>query len=139
MTRLAGESVSLATPILHNIPVADEALMHRLVAEAIPQFSNRPLINKFMCWIADTADSDFIVDFVPGCEGLAVLSGDSGHAFKFLPTAGQWATKLLEDGVQIIKRWKWKVVDVKADCNNDISWRVGHTNDIKEVSAELGI
>jgi sarcosine oxidase/L-pipecolate oxidase len=62
--------------------------------------------------------------------GLLVVAGDSGHGFKMLPVAGTWVKKALEDGEQIIERWRWK--DKKSGSDN-ISWRVGKVKDIKEV------
>jgi sarcosine oxidase/L-pipecolate oxidase len=123
--------VSLPSTSNDGIPEMDEELIHRLIEETMPQFAGRPLVNKFICWCSDTADSDYIIDFVPGYENLIIAAGDSGHAFKMLPVAGKWVTRVLEEGKQNIQRWKWKE-DVKGGAH-DISWRVGKLRDIKDV------
>jgi sarcosine oxidase/L-pipecolate oxidase len=114
------------------IPVEDEALMRRLLQEALPEFSQRPLVKRFVCWCADTADSEYVIDYVPGYEGLVLASGDSGHAFKMLPVFGGWVADLVETHVQQEMRWKWKTKN--SDGKEDISWRMGGVRDIKETS-----
>ena len=114
------------------IPVEDEMLMRRLLQEALPEFSQRPLVRRFMCWCADTADSEYVIDYVPGYAGLVLAGGDSGHAFKMFPIIGKWVVDLVEAQTQKEKRWKWKTKD--SDGKEDIDWRVGGVTDIKETS-----
>lgn len=114
------------------IPVEDEALMRRLLQEALPEFSQRPLVRRFVCWCADTADSEYVIDYVPGYEGLVLAGGDSGHAFKMFPIFGAWVVDLVEARAQKEKRWRWKAGS--SDGKEDINWRVGGVKDIKETS-----
>ncbi|KAF3066451.1 L-pipecolate oxidase [Daldinia childiae] len=91
------------------IPLDDEAYIRKLLQEVFPQFANRPLIDKHLCWFADTIDSDYIIDFVPDTNSsLIVLSGDSGHGFKMLPIFGGFVKDILEHGSQSIPKWQWK-------------------------------
>ncbi|KAI0854193.1 FAD dependent oxidoreductase [Daldinia vernicosa] len=91
------------------IPLDDEAYIRKLLQEVFPQFANRPLIDKHLCWFADTIDSDYIIDFVPDTNSsLVVLSGDSGHGFKMLPIFGEFVKDILERGSQDIAKWQWK-------------------------------
>ncbi|KAH7028775.1 FAD dependent oxidoreductase [Microdochium trichocladiopsis] len=93
------------------LPVEDEKRIRQLLRETIPALADRPLVNKALCWFADTEDSDFIVDYVPGTDrSVIVLSGDSGHGFKMFPIVGGWSADLLENGSkgQPIHRWQWK-------------------------------
>ncbi|KAF2651075.1 FAD dependent oxidoreductase [Lophiostoma macrostomum CBS 122681] len=91
------------------VPDIDEHHIRQLLREVLPQFADRPLVDQHLCWFADTADSDFIIDFVPGTNStLAVLSGDSGHGLKFLPTFGEFARELLEKGKPRTPKWEWK-------------------------------
>ncbi|KAK7413781.1 hypothetical protein QQX98_007348 [Neonectria punicea] len=116
-----------------RIPREDEDKIVKLIAATMPQFSNLPLMRKFICWCGDTADSNYIIDYVPGTESrsLLVVSGDSGNAFKMLPLVGQWARHVLEKGVQELDHWKWKA-SPEGDPN-DIHWRVGNVRDVKNV------
>ncbi|CAO2658033.1 Nn.00g072930.m01.CDS01 [Neocucurbitaria sp. VM-36] len=114
------------------IPREDEALMRRLLQEALPELSTRPLVRRFMCWCADTADSEYVIDYVPGYEGLVLAGGDSGHAFKMFPIFGEWVVDLVEAHAQKEKRWRWKAEE--SDGKESIDWRVGTVKDIKETS-----
>ncbi|KAI1387985.1 FAD dependent oxidoreductase [Hypoxylon trugodes] len=91
------------------IPLDDEAYIRTLLREVLPQFADRPLIDAHLCWFADTIDSDYIIDYVPGTNAsLIVLSGDSGHGFKMLPIFGDFVKDILENGSQNIAKWRWK-------------------------------
>lgn len=131
----ADSTVSLPTESNDGIPAADELLIRRLLNETFPHLAQRPLVKPFICWCADTADSDYIIDYVPNTggkdrkAGLIVASGDSGHAFKMLPIAGKWVMKVLEEGEQRIERWKWKET-ATSGWDKDISWRVGDVQNI---------
>ncbi|CAK7221356.1 hypothetical protein SEUCBS140593_004543 [Sporothrix eucalyptigena] len=116
-----------------GIPREDENKIVRLIAETMPQFSHLPLVRKFICWCGDTADSNYIIDFVPGTEAqsLMVFSGDSGHGFKMLPVAGRWARAVMERGEQTLARWKWKQ-DPQGSAD-DIHWRPGRLKDFKDI------
>ncbi|EXA30897.1 hypothetical protein FOVG_17773 [Fusarium oxysporum f. sp. pisi HDV247] len=53
-----------------------------------------------LCWYTDTFDNHFVIDRVPGQDGLMVATGGSGHAFKFLPNIGNWVVDVIE-GVKV--------------------------------------
>jgi sarcosine oxidase/L-pipecolate oxidase len=80
-----------------------------------------------MCWVADTSDSNYVIDFVPGRKGAIVATGDSGHGFKMLPLVGRWIQKVIEEQRQSEERWMWKR---PAAGQEDISWRVGKLYDL---------
>lgn len=119
----SGSKLSVPSTSMVGIPREDENLIKRLIAETVPQFAGRELIDKFICWCGDAANSDYVIDFVPGCRGLVVVTGDSGHAFKMLPIAGKWVQQVLEARMQNTRRWKWKATFKGSE---DISWRIGH-------------
>jgi len=55
---------------------------------------NGPLIRSESCLYTMTPDRDFILDTI---DGIVVLGGDSGHAFKFGPLLGRLAADLAQD------------------------------------------
>ncbi|CAK7245113.1 MAG: hypothetical protein STHCBS139747_006682 [Sporothrix thermara] len=104
----------------------------RLLKQVLPHIADRPLIDKHLCWVADTGNSDFIFDFVPGVtdNSLAVLSGDSGHGFKMMPIVGDFAANLLAKGKQELPRWRWREPEVQDGRPQHISWRATATVDL---------
>ncbi|CAK39420.1 hypothetical protein ASPNIDRAFT_180802 [Aspergillus niger ATCC 1015] len=117
------------------LPAEDEKRMRRLLKESLPQFADRPFVEKKLCWFADTSDSEFIIDFVPETEGSVVLcSGDSGHLFKMLPIVGDWVFTLLKERKQGVDRWRWKGDKKKSGkWEGDVSWRLGETREFEEI------
>ncbi|KUL89502.1 hypothetical protein ZTR_04289 [Talaromyces verruculosus] len=120
------------------IPPEDESQIRRLLAQTLPQLSNRPLVRTSLCWFADTKDSDFIIDYLPNTSSsVVVLSGDSGHGFKMFPIVGSWVRDLLEapDNKQHVVRWQWKQIEAEHGGNwgGDVSWRLGESRELKDI------
>lgn len=109
-TNLVGDvSVPPERPEDYQItPEDDERRLRQLLRDTLPALAERPFVRKGFCWFMETIDHDYIIDFVPGVEGLLAVSGDSGHGFKMLPVIGSWVLQILQDGEQRIGRWKWK-------------------------------
>ena len=116
------------------VPYEDETFIRQLLREVVPHLADRPLIDRHLCWFADTSDSDYIIDFVPGTgKSLAVLSGDSGHGFKMLPTFGEFTLDLLEAGAQEVGKWRWKHTVPPIDPEN-IGWRGSSTQELQHLA-----
>lgn len=118
-------------------PAVDEAQLRRLVKASLPaSLHERPFVRKSMCWCADTTSSDFVVDFVPGYQDLILAGADSGHMFKFLPTAGEWVRELVQIGYQKYPRWTWKAAEEEGQNGKaTVAWREGNVRDLREVQS----
>ncbi|KAF0322163.1 FAD dependent oxidoreductase [Colletotrichum asianum] len=125
-------TTGLSVPPVDNnfVSESDEQKIRQLLRETLPSLAERPFINKHICWCADTADSDYVIDAIPGKKGLFLATGDSGHGFKMLPVVGDWIKTLIEKGEQSIPRWKWKE---GSDAGSNVSWRAGEVLDLKDV------
>ncbi|KAJ5110163.1 hypothetical protein N7532_002808 [Penicillium argentinense] len=121
------------------LPQEDETQLRKLLAQTLPSLADRPFVQKSLCWFADTSDSDFIIDYIPGMsDSIIVMSGDSGHGFKMFPIVGSWVTDMLEapGAQQPVARWRWKQPPSqgkKGDWGGDVSWRVGETKELAAI------
>jgi sarcosine oxidase len=55
-------------------------------------------VRAITCMYTNTADEHFVVDCMPGGDGVVVVSACSGHGFKFAPVIGEAAAGLALDG-----------------------------------------
>jgi sarcosine oxidase / L-pipecolate oxidase len=122
---------------LDILPAEDEAKLRELLRHTLPALAERPFVRKSLCWFADTADSDFIIDYVPeSSNSVVIMSGDSGHGFKMFPIVGKWIVQLLASPTgQSNERWRWKDPKPKtgADWGSDVSWRIGNTTEYRDI------
>ena len=121
------------------VPLEDERKMRELLRQTLPYLADRPLVEKTLCWFADTSDSDFIIDYLPETRNtVIVLSGDSGHGFKMFPIFGSWVHNLLNapDGSQTGKRWQWRIKKHNdgSPSQDDVSWRVGDVQELRAIT-----
>jgi sarcosine oxidase/L-pipecolate oxidase len=127
------------------VPPEDERKMRELLRQTLPYLADRPLVQKSLCWFADTADSDFIIDYVPQTSAsVIVLSGDSGHGFKMFPIVGSWVYNLMKEAasVQSIRRWRWRVPRPRAQgesFDDDVSWRIGNVHELRDIQPSASI
>lgn len=107
-----------------------------LLQKYVPELAHHKLFDHKSCWIADTSDSNFIIDKVPGFNQVIVATGDSGHAFKFLPNVGKYIRAKLEGKLdaELENCWRWRK-DAAAFSAADCPWRVGsHELDFSDIT-----
>ncbi|KAL2208226.1 FAD dependent oxidoreductase [Sarocladium strictum] len=73
----------------------------------------RPWKDARVCWYSDTRDADWLVDWHGGgWENLFIATGDSGHAFKFLPVLGDKVVDAMLGKAGVLgKKWRWKEIE----------------------------
>jgi glycine/D-amino acid oxidase-like deaminating enzyme len=67
-------------------------------SEFIPDLADARVCETRVCMYNNTPDDDFIIDWHPDLKGVLIVTGFSGHGFKFGPTIGRIATDLLISG-----------------------------------------
>lgn len=70
--------------------------LRAFLADTFPALADAPIVYTRLCLYADTQDEDFWIARDPGCDGLTVATGGSGHGFKFAPVLGP----LIADAVE---------------------------------------
>lgn len=116
-------SGSVSTPVYTPVavPLRGLAQARRLLAKTVPELALHPLVEPKVCWIADTATLDFLVDFLPGSDRVVVATGDLGHGFKFGPVIGKMVVDRLEGRMEApwAERWAWRPVVPEKN----VGWR----------------
>ncbi|KAM0545376.1 hypothetical protein ACHAPJ_011360 [Fusarium lateritium] len=111
---------SISTPKLHSnnatsgfLPDDASDGLRDGLRQLVPQFADRPWVNKRMCWYSDTPEGDFIVDRHPSVDGLFLATGGAGHAFKFMPVLGRYIADCYEDKAssEIRRKWRFRLPD----------------------------
>jgi sarcosine oxidase len=67
-------------------------------SEFIPGLADARVREARVCVYNNTPDDDFIIDWHPQLDGVLVVTGFSGHGFKFGPAIGRIAADLLLSG-----------------------------------------
>jgi len=67
-------------------------------AQFIPALEDATVSETNICYYNNTPDDDFIIDWHPEMSGILIVTGFSGHGFKFGPTIGRIAADLLLQG-----------------------------------------
>ncbi|KAH8689879.1 putative sarcosine oxidase [Talaromyces proteolyticus] len=98
---------------IRSIPSDAMDVIQSFIDEYLPEVKKEG-IEVFLtrlCWYNDSFDNHLLIDHLPGKKGVFVATGGSGHAFKYLPSIGNWVVDILE-GVDInrpaIKAWRWR-------------------------------
>jgi monomeric sarcosine oxidase len=73
-------------------------------AQFIPELTSARRIETRVCIYNNTPDDDFIIDWHPGIENVLLVTGFSGHGFKFGSLVGRISAELLLAG-----RTSWEI------------------------------
>ncbi len=100
-----GFKVAIHAPMERSDPNAatrppdaqDESALRTCLERWLPS-ANGPLLSLKTCLYTNTPDCHFVVDRHPACERATVISGLSGHGFKFAPVLGEIAADLALEG-----------------------------------------
>ncbi|KXT09343.1 hypothetical protein AC579_4099 [Pseudocercospora musae] len=104
-----GRELSYPQTQADKIPLEAMRVLRSFVSENLPELLDLDLRNLRLCWYTDSVDNGFLVDYVPGVEGLVVASGGSGHGFKFLPVLGEHVVDVIEGkDTEYTRLFRWK-------------------------------
>jgi glycine/D-amino acid oxidase-like deaminating enzyme len=93
----------------------DEAGLREFLEATFPTLAPLPIAGRHVCLYCDTRDEHFWIDSHPDRRGLAVATGDSGHAFKFAPVLGEILADVVEERpTRWGERFRWRKDDTAA-------------------------
>lgn len=108
-----------------KLPLTAASVIQSFVREYLPELIPCEMKTR-LCWYTDSFDNHFVIDFVPGVQGLMVATGGSGHGFKFLPNLGSHVVDRIENKTNSYLRfWKWRSLSPGAKPYNSIMEGVG--------------
>ncbi|ODO06225.1 sarcosine oxidase [Cryptococcus wingfieldii CBS 7118] len=77
------------------------------LSEVYPELMKKDYAMTRLCWYCDSVTGDWLIDYHPDFSNLFVISGDSGHAFKFAPNLGREVLKIIEHDDSSEWRTRW--------------------------------
>jgi glycine/D-amino acid oxidase-like deaminating enzyme len=91
------------------VTMNQEAALRAFLRETFPDLAAAPIVYTRVCVYCDTWDGHFWIARDPDREGLVVVAGGSGHAFKFAPVLGDLIADAVE-GAQSpqLDRFRWR-------------------------------
>lgn len=98
-----------------TIPQQALSVMQGFLKENLPELADEGIDIALtrVCWYTDTFDNHFVIDYVPDTDdSLMVVTGGSGHAFKYLPNIGRMVVDIMEAKAadQLLpKLWQWRI------------------------------
>lgn len=123
-----------------TIPEQALRVIRRFIAENLPELVDEGIDVSMtrMCWYTDTFDNHFLIDYVPETnDSLMVVTGGSGHAFKYLPNIGQWVMDIMEGKSAekpVTKLWQWRTLNINEKPVNVLMEGSSGTRALKNVA-----
>ncbi|KAJ5537991.1 hypothetical protein N7494_007470 [Penicillium frequentans] len=122
--KIGYRGTKFTNPVRHDDGIERTAyhVIQAFLTEYLPELRQEgiPIFKTRLCWYTDTFDNHFVIDRVPGKEGLMVATGGSGHAFKHLPNIGNWVVDIMENvdmDRTAVKAWKWRALGKQKPIN----------------------
>ncbi|KAK2788407.1 hypothetical protein FQN51_002900 [Onygenales sp. PD_10] len=123
ITRWSSPSTEASDRRIKAVPKQALKVIQSFLDDFVPELATEGIKVSLsrICWYTDSYDNHFVIDRVPGRDGLMVATGGSGHAFKYLPIIGSWVVDVLE-GVGLerpgIKACRWRKLEAGVQPGN---------------------
>jgi sarcosine oxidase/L-pipecolate oxidase len=110
---------------IKGIPKQALSVIQTFLDEYLPELGEAGIQISMtrICWYNDSFDNHLTIDRVPGMTGLMVATSGSGHAFKYVPSLGNWIVDVME-GVgsdrPAIQAWRWRLLGGQQAPINEI-------------------
>ncbi|KAK4541647.1 hypothetical protein LTR36_007791 [Oleoguttula mirabilis] len=105
-----GQPLSYPKTDATKVPQEAMRVIRAFCAENLPDLLALDLEYERLCWYTDSVNNSFLIDYVPGTEGLVVASGGSGHGFKFLPVREHVVDVIERKDTEYTRLFSWRDV-----------------------------
>lgn len=100
------------------IPEEAELALRENMKEIMPPLYKRPFIRTKLCWLTQTKNANFLIDYHPSLQNVVLATGGSAHGWKFVPILGDKVVDLLEGQLDPVlkEKWSWeeKIEGIKS-------------------------
>ncbi|KAE8376153.1 FAD dependent oxidoreductase [Aspergillus bertholletiae] len=99
------------SPSITGLPEKSIRVVQNFLDRYLPELkqSGIGISQTRLCWYTDSFDNNWVIDNIPGKDGVIVATGGSGHAFKFLPLLGEFvADKVMGIESEMLRRFQWR-------------------------------
>lgn len=116
------------------IPEEAETAIRDNLKEMMPSLCTLPFDRTKLCWLTQTATSNFIIDFYPGARNVLLATGGSAHAWKFVPIIGDKIVDFMEGNLdpELAQKWCWKEKLTSKGDNGSAPRMKGEPKELKE-------
>lgn len=92
------------------IPSEAEKEIRENLREIMPPLWNRPFSRTKLCWLTQTKNSNFIIDYHPKTKNVLLATGGSAHAWKFVAVIGDKIVDFISGtlDLELQKIWSWE-------------------------------
>lgn len=124
-----------------GLPEKSEQVIRGFLDAYLPELREQGLgvTGTRLCWYTDSFDNQFVIDRVPGKQGVMIATGGSGHAFKFLPVLGRFVARRVEGRAEtdeereLLQRWQWRSLKDGEKPYNEIMKGLDDPNTLQRV------
>lgn len=119
-----------------SIPKEMAHALRQGLSQVYPRLAReKDFVSTRLCWYADTADGDWLIDWHPRKRGLLLATAGCGHAFKFLPNIGREVLAKIEGTLDqaLARKWAFEGRDGERDAATDSDVRPGMERKVLKV------
>lgn len=138
-----GSGQTVSVPVTGNSNPPESRLSKELVTQVksfikvfFPDLVQFGIHKTALLWYTDTINNEFIVDYIPNRQNALVVTGGSGHGFKFLPVLGEYVVDVIEGRSNTYTEvFKWRNPEKFEDINHIGDVKTGHSSYYSQVLA----
>lgn len=112
-----------SSPSISGLPEKSVQVVQQFLDTYLPELKDTGIgiSQTRLCWYTDSYDNQWVIDRVPGKDGVLVATGGSGHAFKFLPVLGQLVVDRIEgEESELLRRLRWRKLGEGEKAQNEL-------------------